>query len=183
MRTLSIFSHGAAAALPVLIAAIGTTIACSGEAVQSTPQAQSGRGGGQNAAVPVTIAKAVQKSMPITIQGIGTVIAASTVSVRAQITGEMTSVNFKEGEEVEKGQVLVTLDKRPFEAALQQAQATLEKDTAQAANARSQAARYQDLLQRGIATHEQVDTMRTQAAALEATVAADRASLETARCN
>ena len=181
MRTLSIFSHGAAAALPVLIAAIGTTIACSGEAVQSTPQAQSGRGGGQNAAVPVTIAKAVQKSMPITIQGIGTVIAASTVSVRAQITGEMTSVNFKEGEEVEKGQVLVTLDKRPFEAALQQAQATLEKDTAQAANARSQAARYQDLLQRGIATHEQVDTMRTQAAALEATVAADRASLETAK--
>src|SRR2546426_330285 len=93
----------------------------------------------------------------------------------------MTSVSFKEGEDVEKGQVLATLDKRPFEAALQQAQATLEKDTAQAANARSQAARYQDLLQRGIATREQVDTMRTQAAALEATAAADRASLENAK--
>jgi multidrug efflux system membrane fusion protein len=119
--------------------------------------------------------------MPITIQGIGTVIAASTVSVRAQITGEMTSVNFKEGEDVEKGQVLVTLDKRPYEAALQQAQATLDKDTAQAANARSQAARYQDLLQRGIATREQVDTMRTQAAALDATVAADRANIDTAK--
>jgi len=90
------------------------------------------------------------------------------------------SVNFKEGEDVEQGQVLVTLDKRPFEAALQQAQATLEKDTAQAANARAQAARYQDLLQRGIATREQVDTMRTQATALEATVAADRANIETA---
>jgi len=108
------------------------------------------------------------------------VIAASTVSVRAQITGEMTSVNFKEGEDVEKDQVLATLDKRPFEAVLHQAQATLEKDMAQAANARSQAARYQDLLQRGIATREQVDTMRTQAAALDATVAADRASVETA---
>ena len=92
----------------------------------------------------------------------------------------MMSVNFKEGEDVEQGQVLVTLDKRPFEAALQQAQATLEKDTAQAANARAQAARYQDLLQRGIATREQVDTMRTQATALEATVAADRANIETA---
>lgn len=119
--------------------------------------------------------------MPIAIHGIGTVIAASTVSVRAQITGEMTSVNFKEGEDVEKGQVLVTLDKRPFEAVLQQAQATLEKDTAQAANARAQSARYQDLLERGIATREQVDTMRTQAAALEATVAADRANVENAK--
>src|SRR6267142_710494 len=119
--------------------------------------------------------------MPITIQGIGTVIAASTVSVRAQITGEMTSVNFKEGEDVEKGQVLVTLDKRPFEAALQQAQATFDKAVAQAANARSHSARYQDLQQRGIATREQVDTMRTQAAALDATVAADRASVQTAQ--
>src|SRR2546425_8337663 len=183
MRThLSIIHDGAAAVLLVLIVATIATIGCSSEAVQSTPQAQLGRGGGgQNAAVPVTIAKAVQKRMPITIQAIGTVIAASTVSVRAQITGEMTSVSFKEGEDVEKGQVLATLDKRPFEAALQQAQATLEKDTAQAANARSQAARYQDLLQRGIATREQVDTMRTEAAALDATVAADRASLENAK--
>ena len=155
---------------------------CSGEAQSNNaPPAGGGRGGGgQNAPVPVTVGKAIQKSMPITIQGIGTVIAASTVSVRAQITGEMTSVNFKEGEDVEQGQVLVTLDKRPFEAALQQAQATLEKDTAQAANARAQATRYQDLLQRGIATREQVDTMRTQAAALEATVAADRANVENA---
>jgi multidrug efflux system membrane fusion protein len=166
--------------VPVALAASLATVACSGgEGVQAT--VPSGRGGGgQNAQVPVTVAKAVQKSMPITIQGIGTVIAASTVSVRAQITGEMTSVNFKEGEDVEKDQVLATLDKRPFEAALHQAQATLEKDMAQAANARSQAARYQDLLERGIATREQVDTMRTQAAALDATVAADRASVETA---
>jgi membrane fusion protein, multidrug efflux system len=150
--------------------------------MQSTPQgAARGGGGGQNAPVPVTIATAVEKPMPITIQGIGTVIAASTVSVRAQITGEMTSVNFKEGEDVQKGQVLVTLDKRPYEAVLQQAQATLDKDLAQAANARAQATRYQDLLQRGIATREQVDTMRTQAAALEATVQADRASVENAK--
>jgi len=162
-------------------AAIALSGCSPGEAQSSNaPPAGGGRGGGQNAAVPVTVGKAIQKSMPITIQGIGTVIAASTVSVRAQITGEMMSVNFKEGEDVEQGQVLVTLDKRAFEAALQQAQATLEKDTAQAANARAQAARYQDLLQRGIATREQVDTMRTQATALEATVAADRANIETA---
>ncbi len=165
-----------------LASALAAAACSGGEAVSSTPPA-GGRGGGpggQNAPVPVTVAKAVQKSMPITIQGIGTVIAASTVSVRAQITGEMTSVSFKEGEDVEKGQVLATLDKRPFEAALQQAQATLDRDRAQAANARAQSTRYQDLLQRGITTAEQVDTMRTQALALEATVAADRANVETA---
>src|SRR5262245_46092013 len=168
--------------MPALAAALALlTAACSGgEARQATPTG-SGRGGGQNAAVPIEVGHAVQKSMPITIQGIGTVIAASTVAVRAQITGEMTSVNFKEGEDVEKGQVLVTLDKRPFEAALQQAKASLDKDVAQAQNARAQAARYQDLLQRGIATREQVDTMRTQAAALEAAVEADRANVETAQ--
>jgi membrane fusion protein, multidrug efflux system len=164
-------------------AAIAMSGCSPGEAQSNNapPSGGGGRGGGaQNAAVPVTVGKAIQKSMPITIQGIGTVIAASTVSVHAQITGEMTSVNFKEGEDVEQGQVIVTLDKRPLEAALQQAEATLEKDTAQAANARAQATRYQDLLQRGIATREQVDTMRTQAAALEATVAADRANVENA---
>ena len=164
-----------------LAASLAASACSGGEAVSATtPPSGRGGGGGQNAPVPVTVATALQKSMPITIQGIGTVIAASTVTVRAQITGEMMSVNFKEGEDVEKGQVLVTLDKRPFEAALQQAQATLDKDVAQAANARSQAARYQDLLQRGIATREQVDTMRTQAAALDATVAADRANVENA---
>jgi membrane fusion protein, multidrug efflux system len=166
-----------------IVLALAATACSGGEAMQSTPPSGRGGGGaaGQAAAVPVTVATAVEKPMPITIQGIGTVIAASTVSVRAQITGEMTSVNFKEGEDVAQGQILVTLDKRPFEAALQQAQATLDKDTAQAANARAQSARYQDLLERGIATREQVDTMRTQAAALEATVAADRANVETAK--
>ena len=140
-----------------LLAAALTAVACSGEAVQSTP-APSGRGGGGlNAAVPVTTASVVQKTTPITVEGIGTVIAASTVSVHAQITGELTSVNFKEGEDVTQGQVIVTLDRRPLEAALQQAQANLERDLAQAANARAQAARAEDLAGRGIVTREQLD--------------------------
>ncbi|HZT76544.1 MAG TPA: efflux RND transporter periplasmic adaptor subunit [Vicinamibacterales bacterium] len=131
--------------------------------------------------MPVTVAPVVQKSMPITIQGIGTVIAASTVAVHAQITGELTSVDFKEGEDVQEGQVLLTLDKRPLEAALAQAQAQLVKDRAQAVNARAQAERYQDLLKRGIATREQVDAMVAQAAALDATVDADQANVDNAK--
>jgi multidrug efflux system membrane fusion protein len=167
----------------VVSAALAASLAicaCSGgEAVSSTPP--SGRGGGQNPPVPVTATTVEQKSVPFDVQAIGTVIAASTVAVRAQITGELMSVNFKEGDEVKEGQVLFTLDKRPFEATLQQAEATLQKDVAQAANAKAQAARYQDLAQRGIATREQVDQMTTQATALEATVAADRANIQSAR--
>src|SRR5581483_1850963 len=166
-----------------LLCAAALSAACSrGEAEAQRPGgAGGGRGSAQNAVVPVTVAPVVQKSMPITIQGIGTVIAASTVAVHAQITGEMTSVQFKEGEDVKEGQVLVTLDRRPLEAALNQAEAQLAKDQAQAVNAHAQASRYQDLLKRGIATKEQVDAIVTQAASLDATIESDKAAIDNAK--
>jgi multidrug efflux system membrane fusion protein len=160
-----------------------SAVACSGgEAVSTTPPPGGGRGGGQNAqVVPVAAAPVVQTSVPLSVTGIGTVIAASTVTVRAQVTGELTKVHFIEGDEVKEGQVLVEIDRRPLEAALQQSQAALDRDVAQTANAKSQAVRYQDLLTRGIATREQVDQIVANAAALEATVAADRAAVDNAR--
>jgi multidrug efflux system membrane fusion protein len=156
--------------------------ACSRSEAVSSPPPAGGRGGGPNApAVPVATAPVIQKAVPLTVQGIGTVIAASTVTVRAQVTGEMTSVHFVEGDEVQQGQVLVEIDKRPLEAALQQAQAALDRDIAQSANAKAQAARYQDLLKRGIATREQVDQIVANAAAIEATVGSDRAAVDNAK--
>jgi len=164
---------------PLALASSLMAAACSGgEAVQATPPA--GRGGGPNAAVPVATATVADKAIPLEIDVIGTVEAFSTVSVRAQLTGELTSVTFKEGDDVRKGQVLFTLDRRPLEAALEQARANLQRDAAQAANAKAQAQRYQDLAARGIATREQVDTTQTAAAALEGTLAADRAAVENA---
>jgi multidrug efflux system membrane fusion protein len=161
---------------------VALSAACSGEASpQQLRQQAGGRGGGQAAAVPITVAQVVQKPMPLDLRVIGTAEAFSTVAVRAQITGELTSVTFKEGDDVKKGQVLFTLDRRPLEAALQQAQANLARDAATAANAKAQAARYQDLAERGIATREQVDTSSTNATALEATAGADRAAVENAR--
>ena len=118
--------------------------------------------------------------MPLELSAIGTVEASSSVAIRAQITGELTSVNFKEGDDVEQGQVLFTLDRRPLEGALKQAEAALARDQAQLANARAQAERSKELAARGIATREQVDTTSTAAAALEATVGADRAAIENA---
>jgi multidrug efflux system membrane fusion protein len=132
-------------------------------------------------AVPVTIGRVVQKDMPLEVSAVGAVEAFSTVAVRAQVTGEMKAVNFRQGDDVEAGQVLFTLDPRPLEAALNQAEANLQRDTAQAANAKIIAQRMEDLVERGVGTREQRDTARTTAAALEAVVGANQAAVENAR--
>ena len=132
-------------------------------------------------AVPITATAVVSKDMPLEVTVIGAVEAYATVAVRAQITGELTSVNFQQGDDVQSGQELFTLDRRPLEAALQQATANLERDTAQAANARAIMQRYEELVQRGIVAREQRDTARSVVAALEATMAADGAALENAK--
>jgi multidrug efflux system membrane fusion protein len=130
--------------------------------------------------VPVVTTTVVRKAMPLQLNVIGTVEPSSTVAVRAQITGELTSVHFREGDDVKQGQVLFSLDRRPLEAALKQAEANLARDLAQAANAQAQAQRIRDLAARGIATREQVETSSTTATALEATVGANRAAVENA---
>jgi multidrug efflux system membrane fusion protein len=134
------------------------------------------------------VTHAIKKSVPLDIQVIGTVEPERTVAVHAQITGALTEVRFREGDDVTAGQELFALDRRPLEAALAhaeatlaQAEATLARDVAQAANARAQSTRYQDLAQRGIATKEQVDQTRTAATALDATVDANRAAVEADR--
>jgi len=161
-----------------ILLSVAVTACTSGSATQAPAGGGRGRG---DATVPVTVATVVQKSMPIEIRVIGSVEAYSVVSVHAQLTGQLNGVNFKEGDDVAKDQVLFTLDRRPLEAALMQAQANLQRDIAQAANARVVAQRYSDLAGRGIATTEQVETNRTAAAALEATVEADKAAVENAK--
>jgi multidrug efflux system membrane fusion protein len=143
--------------------------------------AAGGRGRGPAAPVPVTTVAVITKDVPREINAIGGAEASVIVAVRAQITGVLTAVNFKEGDDVTKGQVLFTFDRRPLEAALGQAQANLDRDIAQAVNAKQSSARYQDLLARGIATKEQADTARTTATALDATVEADRAAVDNAK--
>jgi multidrug efflux system membrane fusion protein len=178
-RSLALLIVGAAASSALV------TAACSGEGASTSPGgAASGRGGGRgrgDQTVPVTVTSVVQKQMPIEIRVIGSVEAYSVVSVHAQITGQLQQVNFKEGDDVQKGQVLFVLDRRPLEAALLQAEANLQRDIAQAANAKSVAQRYVDLAERGIATTEQVETNRAASAALDATVEADRAAVENAK--
>src|SRR5688572_15300518 len=157
------------------------TSGCATEEATGGGPTAGGPGGRGAAAIPVSTDSVVQKSMPVEIRVIGAAEPQATVSVRAQVTGQLLTAHFNEGDEVTRGQVLFSLDRRPLEAALQQAEANLARDMANAANAEVQAKRYEDLAKRGIATGEQVGTARTSAAALSATVEADRAAVENAR--
>jgi multidrug efflux system membrane fusion protein len=131
--------------------------------------------------VPVTAAAVVQKTVPVQIRAIGNVEAYSTISVKSQIEGVLTRIHFKEGQDVNKGDLLFTIDPRPYEAALKQAEANLVKDTAQLENARVEVNRYAELVKKGYVAQEQYDQIRTNAAALGATVNADKAMVENAR--
>jgi len=132
-------------------------------------------------AVPVTIGKVVQKTVPVQLRAIGNVEAYSTVSVKAQVGGELSRIHFREGQDVKKGDILFTIDPRLFEVALKQAEANLARDTAQLENARVEVRRYGELVSKGYVAQQQFDQVQTNAAALEATVLADKAAVENAR--
>ncbi len=147
--------------------------------------AQAGRGGapGGGAPVPVVTARVVQQAVPINLPAVGTVEAISSVQIRAQVTGQLSAIHFAEGQDVVKGQPLFTLDARPFQATLEQAQAVLDRDTATLQNAQAQQARAENLFQRGLLARDQYETQRAGASALAGTVAADTAAVESARLN
>ncbi|MGH7846314.1 MAG: efflux RND transporter periplasmic adaptor subunit [Candidatus Binatia bacterium] len=139
-----------------------------------------GRGGG-GGLVPITVASVVRKSMPIQLTAVASVDPYATVSVRTQTTGTLMQVHFKEGQDVKKGDLLFTIDPRPFEAALKQAQAVLAKDMALLANAREQLRRYAELVKKQYVSQEQYDQIQASANASEASVEADRAAVENAK--
>ena len=133
--------------------------------------------------VPVLVAQVVQKTVPIQLHAIGTVEAYSTVSVKSQIDGYIAAVSFHEGQDIRKGALLVQIDPRPYEAALNQAQANLARDRAQLLQASTDERRYGYLLRQGVGSQQQYDQAHANAAALHATVMADEAAVQTARIN
>jgi multidrug efflux system membrane fusion protein len=136
-----------------------------------------------SAGAPVRVATVASRTMPVELQAIGNVEAISTVSIKAQISGQLMQVHFKEGDFVKKGQLLFTIDRAPFEAALRQAEGTLAKDEAQSLNSKLDAERYQGLGKQGVVSKQQVDAAGAAANAMAATVAADKAAVETAKIN
>ncbi len=162
-------------------------------------------------AVPVGAATAEQRLVPVQVTTVGNVQAYTTVGVKSQVAGQIQQVHFTEGHEVKRGDLLFTIDQRPLQAALRQAEANvvkdraqlrqmeaavaqrqaevtqslanLERDVAQLDNARVQEKRYASLVQQELVAREQYDQVRTALAALQATVAADRAAVENSRAS
>ena len=152
-------------------------------AAEGGGRGRGGRGGGSGGPVPVVTTTAQSRTVPVIIPAVGTAEPISAVQIRAQVTGQLSQIHFAEGQNVEKGQLLFTLDPRPFEAALQQAKAVLARDSAQASNADAQAKRYEDLFNRGLIPRDQYETQRASLASLQATLAADQAAVDTAALN
>lgn len=148
-------------------------------------------------AVPVSVAPVTEESVPVEIKAIGTVEASSVVQVTSRVAGELTAVRFAEGGQVNQGDLLFEIDKRPYQQALRQAEANLAKDVALASQAEASLARdlaqkksadadaerYQLLAQRGIAARQQAEQYRSTADALSASANADRAGIESARAS
>jgi multidrug efflux system membrane fusion protein len=132
-------------------------------------------------AVPVAVAPALRKSVPLALRAVGIVEAAASVAVKSRVDGEIVAVAFKDGAEVARGDLLFRIDPRPYQAQLAQTVATVARDEAQLANARSQEQRSQELLAQKFVSKEAYTVARTNRDAAAATVAADRAAVDSAR--
>src|SRR6202162_4726699 len=159
------------AALVLVLTAALASISCSSKTAAVGP----------DLAVPVNVAKAVKKTVPIQLSAIGTAEAYSTVSIKGPVNAVLKEVHFKQGDFVKKGDLLFILDARPFQASLAQAQANLARDKAQADLTVVQAERYKKLYDEGISPKEQYDQMQANAAAQQGSVHADEAAVESAK--
>ena len=139
------------------------------------------RGQGFGGPVPVTVAAAERQDLPILLDAIGTVQALNTITLRAQVEGQLQEIAFREGQMVKRGDILARIDARPYQASLDQALARKAQDEAQLANARLDLQRYQTLARSDGVSKQQQDTQRAQVAQLEAQVAADQAMIDAAR--
>ena len=142
-----------------------------------------GGGGGRRGAATVGTAKVTMADMPQTLAAIGTVQPIVVATVRAQLSGNIFTINFIEGQVVRKGQLLAQIDPRPYRLAVAQAEANLQRDLAQLNLARVTLKRYQTLLTQDSIARQEVDTQAAAAKQYEGTVAADRAAIGTARLN
>jgi multidrug efflux system membrane fusion protein len=189
----------------LLLAAVATLAGCSGSPSERADAKTSPAG----EAIPVSVSPVITKSVPVQLRANGTVQAIATVTIMSQVDGQIFRIHFTEGQDVKHDDPLFTLDQRPFEAALgqaegnlardtaqreqaeaalaqsvaaeKQAEANLARDTAQLENANVQARRYKELIDDGAVSKEQYDQVRTAAVAMEATIQADQAAVTSAK--
>jgi multidrug efflux system membrane fusion protein len=131
--------------------------------------------------VPVAVAAAEKKDLPVYLTGLGTVTAFNTVTVKSRVDGPIVSIPFREGQDVRPGDLLVQIDPQPFEVALRQAQANLAKDEAQLSDARLNLTRFEELTKEGVIPEQQLDSQRATVHQFEGATGVDRAQVDNAR--
>jgi multidrug efflux system membrane fusion protein len=132
-------------------------------------------------AVPVRVGTVVERAVPLQIRNVGTIQPYVAVAVRAQVSGEIMQVHFRDGQDLKKGGLLFSIDPRPYQAALAQAEAALARERAQMENAQTDVQRYEDLVKKDYVTQQQYDSVKANAAATAATVRSNQAAVERAR--
>ena len=173
MRRKVIISAVSALAVAAIVGALVVRHRFPSEAVSAQPAAVP--------SVPVVAGTVISHDVPIYLQGIGTVIAYNTVIVRSQIQGQLTQINFTQGQPVKTGDLLAVIDPRPYQAQLDQATANRSRDQAQLTNAESNLKRYTTLGNQGWATPQLVETQKAQVGQLQAAIKADEAMIEWAQ--
>lgn len=161
-----------AAALALAWHARTSSVAAAKSRAQAVPQA-----------VPVLVASTETKDVPVILRGLGTVQAFNAAPLKSQVGGAVMQINFKEGQEVHTGDVLIQLDARPYEAVLDQAKATLLKDQASLANAQTDLQRYSKLLAQNFTPEQQYATQKSTVAQGEAADQNDEATIKAAQLN
>jgi len=157
--------------IAVVVLIVLIWLSCSRKSSQNT---------GPEQAIPVVVATAEQKTVPVELTSFGTVEAYSSIAIKSQVTGILNAVHFTEGQDVNEGDLLLSIDPRPSEADLKAAQANLAKDEVQLKNAEKEVARQKELLAKGFAAQGDYDTSVTVAETFRAAVGADKAAVENA---
>ena len=157
--------------LAVIAFAAGSSVSASAQSVQ------------QRSAVPVTVTSAVRRDVPVWLHGLGTVQAYYAVQLRPRVDGTLIQVPVHEGQEVKQGDLLAVIDPRPYQAALDAANARKQQDQAQLANARADLARYASLVRQDFASRQQLETQQAMVKQFSAALLGDDAQIETAQLN
>jgi len=168
----------------VLLAVATFLLGCGDSSAKATKSSKGGRQGMAGQAMPVAVAPVAVSDLPVYLSGLGSVQAFYTVLVKTRVDGQIVRVNFREGQDVKQGDLLVVIDPRPFQAALSQAEATLFKDQAALKDAKVNLERFKDLFQNGgVISKQQLDTQDSLVGQLEGAVRADQAQVENAKLN
>ncbi len=147
------------------------------------PQAKGQRGGAGRPLAPVQASSAQLQSVPYYLNGLGTVTAANTVTVRSRVDGQLMALHFTEGQQVAAGALLAEIDPRPYQVALTQAQGQLAKDQATLANARRDLSRYEKLAKTSLVSQQDLDTQRALVSETLGTIKADEGNVASAQLN